>query len=704
MSDHSITNSAKQSEEMQTHTSQRIDAIDGMRAIAVIAVILYHLSPQMLPGGYTGVDIFFVISGFVVCRSLLSSPNEPIIKRFGRFYARRLLRIYPPLVAMVLVTTIAYKAFTPPAGLGFNTIQTALYSLFGFSNVYLSAHTNDYFGESSDFNPFVHTWSLGVEEQFYLLIPAMIIFSVHRRANAGRHALKFAAIFVGIISLASFAWCRLLTTERPLAAFYLLPSRFWELGVGVILALASNGRRESLSARLRFNWGSYSGPLLIGLGFVHTYPFPYPSALLPVMGAVLWIASIAFQEESSLVNRMAGSPLASYVGRLSYSLYLWHWPVIVMMRWTIGIEGIGMKSLAWLLFSGLAVISYYGLERVSNRVQRSLDAELLFGMLLPRREAGIRERLFRIPMIPIVLCAGAFSVLGCFYAIGRINTSRRVPQSVVARDRWDNPWILRSPDIAFGVMNAGEPEREWSNRRLFVIGDSHAEAYAEMLSMLRREKGVSIYVEGRGGVRVGSFMKRQTTADKESQQTFLDYLSRHAKPGDVVFLPSLRVERLCNQDYAIPLEEATARRDSPDAEAERLIALEEGIVFIQQLTDQGLDVVIEAPKPVFKTSPFRVSDWFNRMNPVGRGGLTIDRDFLLRHRKSAMISIRAVNDRFGNVHVWDPLSILCPDASCSAFDGELPLFFDGDHLSSYGNRKLYPDFVRTVGALWAGQR
>jgi peptidoglycan/LPS O-acetylase OafA/YrhL len=686
---------------MQPHFSQRIDAIDGMRAIAVIAVILYHLSPGLLPGGYTGVDVFFVISGFVVCRSLLASPTEPIIKRFGRFYARRLLRIYPPLLAMVMITAIAYKVFAPPAGLGYTSMDTAFYGLYGFSNVYLSSSSiNDYFGESSDFNPFVHKWSLGVEEQFYLLIPALVIFAVYRGANAVHGPLMIAALLIGAISLVSFAWCSHLTAARPLAAFYLLPSRFWELGAGVILALVTNGRRVDIGHRFRFHWVSFVGPLLVMLGFVRAYPFPYPSAILPVVGAVLWIASIVYQEEASSVNRLAGSSIVAWVGRLSYSLYLWHWPVIVLMRWTIGIEGIGMKSLACLLFSGLAIVSYYGLERVSNRIQRLLDGELLLGVSIPRRATDLSDKLVCLPIMPVVLCVGMLSIVACSYAIGRVNSSRRIGQSIITRDAWDNPWIPRSPVLPLGVMNIGEAEREWSDRKLFVIGDSHAEGYSEMLSMLRRDKGVSVYIEGRGGVRVGSFIKRQTTVDKELQRNFLDYVSRHANRGDVVFLAALRVERLCNQDYAIPMEEAIARRDSPEAEAERLDALEEGSLLIKELADLGLEVVVEAPKPVFKAPPFRISDWFNHMNPVGRGGLTIDREFVLRHRESAMKSIEFIKRRFGNVHVWDPLPILCPDSSCSAFDGELPLFFDGDHLSSYGNRKLYPDFVRTMQRIW----
>jgi hypothetical protein len=249
-------------------------------------------------------------------------------------------------------------------------------------------------------------------------------------------------------------------------------------------------------------------------------------------------------------------------------------------------------------------------------------------------------------------------------------------------------------------FSQGESQRVWSDRKLFVVGDSHAEAYAELLSILRQDKGVTVYLNAFRGVRIGSLVLRQTPADVERQSRFLDELKGHSRPGDVVFLPALRVQRLSNQDYLIPDDQQLPEGPGTLLEEERLAAVEEGANLIAQIKGLGVNVVIEAPKPLFRTPPFRVADRFNRMNPIGRGGVTMEREFLLRHRANAMKSLEEMVRRFDNTRIWDPFPVLCPDEECSAYDGDLPMFFDGDHLTSYGNRKLYPDFVRTLEKIW----
>ncbi len=221
-----------------------------------------------------------------------------------------------------------------------------------------------------------------------------------------------------------------------------------------------------------------------------------------------------------------------------------------------------------------------------------------------------------------------------------------------------------------------------------------------MLSELRQREGVSIYMYTVGGIRIGSFVFPQREVDREAEQKALQSLERYAKPGDAVLLASLRVFRLGNQWGNFELRDVIAERDSEQAEQDRQIAVREGKELIRKLEAMGLVVIVEAPKPVFLTPAFRCSDWFNRMNPIGRAGFVMDRDFLLAHRSAAMRSIEEIRQEHPGVRVWDAFWVFCQGSTCSIFEGEKPLFFDNDHLSSYGNQKAYPDFVKHMDAIW----
>ena len=160
--------------------------VDGLRALAVLAVIAYHLHPSLLPGGFAGVDLFFVISGFVVTASLAGHRGESLVSFLGRFYARRLARIAPALLAMLMPTTVAYVFLVPRAWLSGITESVGKAAFWGFSNWTLGAQSETYFAPRAEFNPYLHTWSLGVEEQFYLIAPLLLFGWGRWRGESGR--------------------------------------------------------------------------------------------------------------------------------------------------------------------------------------------------------------------------------------------------------------------------------------------------------------------------------------------------------------------------------------------------------------------------------------------------------------------------------------------------------------------------------------
>jgi peptidoglycan/LPS O-acetylase OafA/YrhL len=228
------------------HTRQQessyFPSIDGLRAVAVSAVMIYHLAPSALPGGFTGVDIFFVISGYVVTASLVGREHQSLPQFILGFYARRILRIFPALLVCIVATSIVAVVFIPPASwLGESIKKTAFYGIIGLSNYALIWSSDGYFSPRAEFNPFTHTWSLAVEEQFYLIAPAIVyLWLTSRSQTGGKRVMPFAALV--LLALVSCGAAAYNTFANPEAAFYLLPSRFWELACGVLLFQAQHER------------------------------------------------------------------------------------------------------------------------------------------------------------------------------------------------------------------------------------------------------------------------------------------------------------------------------------------------------------------------------------------------------------------------------------------------------------------------------
>ena len=213
--------------------------IDGLRAFAVLTVIINHFNKNILPGGYLGVDIFFVISGFVITSSLYQRPSKNFKDFISGFYERRIKRLVPALSVFVIIASIAICLFNPKPVL---TLRTGLASLFGLSNLYLLKQSTNYFAQSTALNIFTHTWSLGVEEQFYLLFPFLIWFSgFSKQTKKGIRNLFLTLSGLTTVSLISFLY--FYSTNQP-AAYFLMPTRFWEMASGCLLFLGSLKRQS----------------------------------------------------------------------------------------------------------------------------------------------------------------------------------------------------------------------------------------------------------------------------------------------------------------------------------------------------------------------------------------------------------------------------------------------------------------------------
>ena len=244
-------------------------------------------------------------------------------------------------------------------------------------------------------------------------------------------------------------------------------------------------------------------------------------------------------------------------------------------------------------------------------------------------------------------------------------------------------------------------KNEFSGRQLFIVGDSHALSYTTMLAELRHSLGIEYRQFYKTGCHIFGLRHPYNKEGycTEFKKDTLQQIESASRPGDIVFFASLRVDRLSHQ-FQIKTPTPTHKNPETDTQ-DRDKAIQEAHVLIERLSQSGLNILIDLPKPVFRAPAFRCSDWFNRSNPVCSGGFTVSRTFLLKRQQATTDSIRALQARYPNISVWDPFPVLCPSDPCNAFDGEQPQFFDGDHLTGQGNRILTPSFQKKLRSIWS---
>ncbi|MDV7356055.1 acyltransferase family protein [Rhodococcus oxybenzonivorans] len=363
--------------------------IEGLRAVAVLAVVLFHAGVPGLDGGFVGVDVFFVVSGFLITGLLWRDVTATGNVRLARFYAARARRLLPAGVTVLVVTAVGAAMLLPPlqarAVLG-DGIASALY----VGNYRLALQGTDYLSADTPPSPFQHYWSLGVEEQFYLLWPALIIGTVwlvrraRRRADGETAPSVWPFLFgLTLVTAVSFAISMAWTSTLPPWAYFSLPSRAWELAAGGLVALSVPlwRRLPALPAAV----AGWAGLVLILLGCFaldETTPYPGTAALLPVLGTVLVIGAGCAEPRLGAGRGLSLAPMRA-IGRVSYSWYLWHWPVLLLLPPLLGHSLSLFDRLAAVALSGgLAVLTLRLIEnpaRFAAPLRRSDTRSLALG-------------------------------------------------------------------------------------------------------------------------------------------------------------------------------------------------------------------------------------------------------------------------------------------------------------------------------------
>lgn len=640
--------------------------IDGLRAVAVLLVVAFHLHAGWMPGGFVGVDVFFVISGFVVTSSLAS---RDVGGRFGvaDFYGRRIKRLVPALLVSVLATTALYACLVPPVPNEFNTAvyRTGMASVVGLSNLYLWRSGTSYFDGDVLPNPFTHTWSLGVEEQFYLLFPLLWRFA----ASVGplvrvapRRALITAVAALGLLScLASAYWSQ----RAPTTAYFAMPSRFWELALGAVIAFRTTSISQVMTRRPRLaRAGQGLGLALVCAAGALTpaRSFPMPGAVPAAVGTALIIACGA--ASPGWVGALLSRAPSVYLGRASYSLYLWHWPAIAIAS---RLYGEGSATTTWVAVAVTMVGTLASYHLVEGPIRR-----------------GVRWR--SVAIVTAGLATGLCVVGGVDYA-----RRHRTSLYLGSGQRWSTDWAVADGALVEGripqqachltggaTMPDGVDARclfEGSGpapRRVWAFGDSHTAANWPMLLSGVSAGEYSLYALSQDGhVSPGS---RGTNSHDRYWAYVMSTAEHRVRTGDVVMVATF-----------LRLRPIDARARGEFEALRRLI------------TSRGATLLLQAPLPVLPRRAFEcLPTRFSRTTP------SCDKDRALDRREGvdAMGFAREFGRKPG-VALWDPYDLLCPGVQCHAFRDGRPLFRDDDHLSLFGSRSLGPAFRARLHELWS---
>lgn len=445
--------------------------IEGMRAIAILFVALYHAGLSLLPGGFVGVDIFFVLSGYLITGILVREIENTGKVDFVTFYARRTRRLLPAAACVIIATVLAAQFIFPPqelVSLAKDAVSTSLYA----SNLWFAHISTDYLSADAAKSPLLHSWSLSVEEQFYVVWPLFVLLALRGAKNAAQSRRRLLIAMVAL-SVVSFGLCLALTDVAQPWAFFASPTRAWEFAVG---GLASQLPAGWAAARPRIaQLGFWLGLLLIaitGTTYGHHTVFPGVAALLPVAGTALMLACHT-PGRNTLQVRLLNLPFMQYFGSRSYSWYLWHWPVLVLVgRALPEYKGFPL-GLACLALSLL-------LAELSCRI---VENPVRFNRTLSRRPA------YSLALALVLTLVSAGSSEAWRHHGGRearmpdqIRFTRAmddIPKTIYSSDCHLNLLETATGDCFFGDVNA--------STTIVLFGDSHAAQWFPALDKLARE-------------------------------------------------------------------------------------------------------------------------------------------------------------------------------------------------------------------------
>ncbi len=669
--------------------------IDGLRAVAVGAVVVYHAALDLknivfFPGGFLGVDIFFVISGYLITSILLRELGEGTYSLAG-FYERRARRILPALLAIIaIITPFAFVLMLPKA---FDEYTRSMLWTLAFGSNFFFWLEDSYTAVGSAFKPLLHTWSLAIEEQFYVFFPLLLAFLWKRARAWTGHVI--AAVFILSLVLAQG-----LNYTHADAAFYLLPTRAWELAAGALLAWLEIEKKSVPDARARAVLPSLGLLLIAGPLLFYTDTMRHPGflTLVPVVGAMM---VIRYGGGADIASRLLSWKLAVFVGLISYSLYLWHQPVFALAAISSNlplsdVEKIGLMGVCFVL----AVVSWHFIEKpFRNRARMSL-----------RRAAAT----FAATTAALVLLCAAQISLGVKSHFTNVS-----PYAAEALDLKYVGYLFKNtpcrgdgkPYCVRGPKDAAE--------RWVVLGDSHLDRVAPVLWDRVKARGAQMIFMIEGGCGYAPGLEtivdgKPDTCTSEINARREEYLLSLPPSRIVVFgRYNLYIEGTWFdngeggiEDTGFMLMQPAGYSGPGDA---RIGEVQDSIAAsLQRLLDAGHEIVLVYPVPEMGWNvPERFNKMAKTMQPdeiekwVAAGGMSTDyRLFVKRNRATYETFDRlGAHERLFRVR---PEELFCheqeqPGRCVSAAGGKI-LYNDDDHLSRAGADLLVEEILKAAGA------
>lgn len=663
-------------------THRRPD-IQGLRAVAVLMVMAYHAGLPVY-GGFTGVDVFFVISGFVITSLLVRELDASGRLDLRRFYTRRVRRLLPALALVLTVTGLVAVVVLSLEAQRLSGRTGVAASVF-LANFEIMRSTGGYFAPRAEDNAFLHTWSLSVEEQFYLAFPALLLLGwvVWGRRWGPRRA---AVVATAAVALGSFALSLYLSRDGALPgiedpqefAFYSSPTRAWQFAGGALLALLWGSWR---ARRDRLPRSVVAAMFLLGAGligvaalFVRGSGFPGVMALVPTAGAALVIAT-GDRADLPLASLLTLRPMV-LVGDLSYSLYLWHWPVLVLGSAALLRSDVWITSLLVLASVVPAYVSYRWIEDPIRRADR----------LRGRRVLAL-----------VVTCVATPAVVSASLAAGASNW-------------WGNPelqrWEQLRTETPLGRANGchsssqadGDPPRgscvfgEGQRGTVLLVGDSHADALSDSVVAAAQAAGYRVVVRTTNGCPFISDVDDWTVLRRDDLRRACEEGAEHQWSEISSLRPDLVVIANRSPWYV------DQRRDLGDRE---VTALEWGAAIKRTLARVDK---LGAPALLVNTVPEHATGLGECVHAWGVSSrcASIERSYVDSQRDVVMAAEELAVASSSRAESWDPAEVLCDDSICVRTSGRTPIYLDKNHVNPSARVVLAPVLEQTMRRLARG--
>ncbi|MGP5720613.1 acyltransferase family protein [Glutamicibacter arilaitensis] len=669
----------------------RLD-IQGLRAIAVGLVVIYHLFPTRVTGGFIGVDVFFVISGFLITSHLIKSPpRKP--KEFGKFWIRRINRLLPAAFTVLITTVVAIRVLAPEAFWRDNVLQAIAAAFYG-ENWMLIATSVDYLAEDNAPTAVQHFWSLSVEEQFYFCWPLIIAglwwFAVRNRWSAKSTVLAG----ISILATISLAYSVYATSVEPGAAYFSTFTRAWELALGGIVALLprpSQKFSESLGASL-LGWAGIAAMLVAGLTYTGETPFPSFYAGLPVVGTalVIWVAA---------TSKISPTPILStkpfqFLGDHSYSIYLWHWPLIVLVPFvsgTLGMLDICLIAIATVLLSMATkkfieddfrkVLSKSAVVTPMRFLAAGTAVVAILGSSIAWDVHAREERSLAVLTAAVAdagPCFGAAALKSHNDACAYDPTETLALTPALAKDDksdaykdgcWSGEPFENKPTCTYGS----------GKTKVALAGNSHAGHWLPALQQIAEAKDwtITTYLVSRCNP---TDVKLQFDAQIKSDGCYEygRWLQEQTAKQDFDLI-------ITSERQSVPVVGSTFETTAKPAEAgyasylEKWAAQGTPIVIIRDTPYPGNTVsnvpdCVALAKDANAECSGTLAEW-EWMDPLADAAYALDNP---------------------QVRVVDPTKYFCPDGKCPAVIGETVVYFDASHISATYSKSLAGLLARDI--------